>query len=334
MFGKSMVKKAVVCLMLAGWAATADAQYIPAYQPDSFAVKAADVVYWHKGNLLKHLEASLTVGTTGIGIDLAVPLSQYVQVRAGFDYMPPISMKYRHKVLGGGKEPTAYDEKGGRKETAFDEISNYWYDKTGYELEDHVDLKAKLTMYNAKLLVDVYPFKFNKKWHFTAGLYLGPSQFAEANQASGSEKMLNAILEYNKVYRAGSDVELEDLGLLSIQMGTYSHNFQKGDKKYLMNAAYEMEPTSDGKVNISCTSNSIKPYLGFGYGGLLFPSRNDWKITVEAGALIWGGTPSQTTHDGTDLSKDVQAYPHTITKIVKALKVYPVLSVRIAKTLF
>jgi hypothetical protein len=136
------------------------------------------------------------------------------------------------------------------------------------------------------------------------------------------------------VYRAGSDVELEDLGLLSIQMGTYSHNFQKGDKKYLMNAAYEMEPTSDGKVNISCTSNSIKPYLGFGYGGLLFPSRNDWKITVEAGALIWGGTPSQTTHDGTDLSKDVQAYPHTITKIVKALKVYPVLSVRIAKTLF
>ena len=40
MFGKSMVKKAVVCLMLAGWAATADAQYIPAYQPDSFAVKA------------------------------------------------------------------------------------------------------------------------------------------------------------------------------------------------------------------------------------------------------------------------------------------------------
>jgi hypothetical protein len=146
--------------------------------------------------------------------------------------------------------------------------------------------------------------------------------------------MLNAILEYNKVYRAGSDVELEDLGLLSIQMGTYSHNFQKGDKKYLMNAAYEMEPTSDGKVNISCTSNSIKPYLGFGYGGLLFPSRNDWKITVEAGALIWGGTPSQTTHDGTDLSKDVQAYPHTITKIVKALKVYPVLSVRIAKTLF
>ena len=40
------------------------------------------------------------------------------------------------------------------------------------------------------------------------------------------------------------------------------------------------------------------------------------------------------THDGTNLTKDVQDYPHSITKVVKALKVYPVLSVRIAKTLF
>ena len=32
--------------------------------------------------------------------------------------------------------------------------------------------------------------------------------------------------------------------------------------------------------------------------------------------------------------EDIKDYPHSITKIVKALKVYPVLSVRIAKTLF
>jgi hypothetical protein len=334
MFGKSLVKKAVVCLMLAGWAATADAQYIPAYRPDSFAVKAADVVYWHKGNLLKHLELSLTVGTTGIGIDVATPLSQYVQLRAGFDYMPRISKKFSHKVLGGGKEPVAYDEKGVRQETAFDMISDYVYGKTGYELENHVDLKGKLTMQNFKLLVDVYPFKYNKQWHFTAGIYWGPSQFAEVSQASGSEKMLNAILDYNEAYRAGADESLKDLGLLSIQMGNYSHNFQQNGKTRLMNAAYEMEPTADGRVEISCTSNSLKPYVGFGYGGLLIPSRNDWKISVEAGAMIWGGTPSLTTHDGTDLTKDVKSYPSKITKIVKALKVYPVLSVRFAKTLF
>lgn len=329
-----MMKKGIVGLFMACLSGAANAQYIPAYQPDSFAVKAADVVYWHKGNLLKHLEMSLTVGTSGVGIDLAVPLSQYVQVRAGYDYMPPFKKTFSHKVLGNGKEPVAYDANGNRQETPFNRISEYYYKQHGYELQDHVDLKAKLTMSNFKLLFDVYPLKYNKQWHFTAGIYWGPSQFAEVSQASSSEKMLNAILDYNEAYRAGADESLKDLGLLSIQMGNYSHNFQQGDKQRLMNAAYEMEPTAEGNVEILCTSNSIKPYLGLGYGGLLSPSRNDWKITVELGAMFWGGTPTLRTHDGTDLTKDIKDYPHSITKIVKALKVYPVLSVRIAKTLF
>jgi len=95
-----------------------------------------------------------------------------------------------------------------------------------------------------------------------------------------------------------------------------------------------MEPTDDGRVEVSLTSSAIKGYLGLGYGGRLIPKRNDWKISAELGAMIWGGTPSQTTHDGTDLSKDVKDYPCKAIKVVKALKVYPVLSVRVAKTLF
>ena len=334
MFAKNMMKKGIVCLFLACLSGAASAQYIPAYQPDSFAVKAADVVYWHKGNLLKHLEMSLTVGTSGIGLDLAVPLSQYVQVRAGYDYMPRIKVKYSHNVLGNGQEPVKYDAQGMRQETPFNKIADYYYHQHGYELEDHVDLKAKLTMNNFKLLFDVYPLKLDKRWHITAGVYIGPSQFAVVNQADGSEQMMKAILTYNQEYRASTDGSMKDMGLLSIQMGNYSHNFQQGDKTRLMNAAYEMEPTAEGNVEINCTSNSIKPYLGFGYGGLLFPSRNDWKITAELGAMFWGGTPAMRTHDGTNLTQDVQDYPHSITKVEKALKVYPVLSVRIAKTLF
>lgn len=312
-----------------------DAQYIPAYKPDSTEHHIADVEYWHKGNLFKHLEVSLTAGTTGIGIDLAAPLSQYVQIRLGYDYMPRIKKKLKFEVYGDGTAPVKRDDKGNRVETAFDKITAYYYEVTGREIPNEVTLAGKTTMSNLKLLVDVYPIKYNKNLHFTAGLYWGPKEFGRLEQTSDSKQALTDIAAYNKAYReAGHDDRIADYGLLSIGMGNYSHNFQQGPAKRLLNANYQMEPTDDGRVEVSLTSSAIKGYLGLGYGGRLIPKRNDWKISAELGAMIWGGTPSQTTHDGTDLSKDVKDYPCKAIKVVKALKVYPVLSVRVAKTLF
>jgi hypothetical protein len=53
--------------------------------------------------------------------------------------------------------------------------------------------------------------------------------------------------------------------------------------------------------------------------------------------MVWGGTPTQRMHDGTNLSKDVTNIPGALgdyVGVIKALKVYPVLSVRFAKTIF
>ena len=316
-------------------AGVAKAQYIPAWEPDSMRLTIADVEYWHPKNRFKHLEASLTVGTTGIGIDIATPISQYVQIRAGYDYMPRFHRKYRFDVQGDGQAPSKYDDSGNRQETQFSKIANYMYKNYGSDLADYVDLKGKLTMSNFKLLVDVYPFQYDKAWHITAGIYWGPREFARMDNVPEAETTLKIIQQYNEIYRSASDGdEVKSYGLLSIGMGNYSHNFKQGNKECLMNGAYQMEPSDECTVEISGTSNAIKPYIGLGYGGRLLPKRNDWKITGELGVLIWGGTPSQITHDNTNLSKDVKDYPHKITGIIKALKVYPVLSVRIAKTIF
>lgn len=325
----------LICLLMVCATGMARAQYIPAYKPDSLENSVADVIYWHKNNLFKHLEISLTVGTIGVGLDIAAPINEYFQVRLGYDYMPRFKKNYDFNVNGDGKAPVQYDANKNRVETPFDKIANYFYKKEGRNLENHVTLVGKTTMNNFKFLVDVYPFKYDKNFYFTAGVYWGPSEFARMYQSDGSEQMMKDIVAYNKMYReAGANDKIKGYGLLSIDMGTYSHNFQQGDKQRLLNANYQMEPTDEGNVEISSTSNSVKPYLGLGYGGRLFPKRNDWKVTVECGAMIWGGTPSQTTHDGTNLSKDVKEYPHSIVKIVKALKVFPVLSVRFAKTLY
>jgi len=90
-------------------------------------------------------------------------------------------------------------------------------------------------------------------------------------------------------------------------------------------------------VSISVKSKAIKPYVGVGYTGRLTSSRDDWKVSAELGVMIWGGTPSQRMDDGMNLSKDVMNIPGTMgscVRLIEALKVYPVLSVRFAKTLF
>ena len=46
----------------------------------------------------KHLDVAVTAGTTGIGAELAMPLSETVQVRAGFSVMPSIKVPMHFKV--------------------------------------------------------------------------------------------------------------------------------------------------------------------------------------------------------------------------------------------
>ena len=71
---------------------------------------------------------------------------------------------------------------------------------SGYEVEDHVDMLGKPTMNNFKLLLDIFPFKNNKHWHFTAGFYWGPSQFAKADNTTEAMTSLLAVGIYNRMY--------------------------------------------------------------------------------------------------------------------------------------
>jgi len=262
---------------------TARAQYIPAFRPLNPVDRNSHGIYWHKGNLFRHLEVSLTAGTTGFGLDVATPLSQYVQVRAGYDYMPRLKKRIHASVTGGDKQAVTQA------------VGNGW--------AEMVDLDAKLTLNNAKLLVDVYPLKYNKNWHVTAGIYYGPAEFSQVDEAL----IAKGVLQKMKKYGVGLDM------------------------------GYPLSLGEDATVHVQTYVNSFKPFIGFGYGGRLIPDRADWKVTVECGAMFWGGTPQQIAFDGTDLSRVSQRIPNgmgTWVRLNKLLKVYPVLSVRFAKTLF
>ena len=298
--------------------------------------------------LLKHLDLSVNLGTTGIGFDLSAPIGDYVKVRAGFDYVPHFNYNMNFQVrVGDVNDEDYYND--ALQQAKFDRLAKMLEQFTGYKVDNHVDVTGEPTFYNFKLLVDVFPFKQNKHWHFTAGFYSGPSKIAKAQNTIEEMPSLMAVAIYNHLYdkiSAGEDIifsvgdydipifndpELEDKILEFGRMGIYV-----GDKK-ADGTPYIMEPDENNLARTIIKVNSFKPYLGFGYGGRLLKNDDRYNISFDCGMLMWGGTPKILTHDGTNLAKEVENIQYKVgdyVDIIKTFKVYPILQVRLTYRLF
>lgn len=314
--------------------------------------------YWKEHNIFQHLDISLTAGTTGIGIDVASPVGKYVQLRAGYEFMPRFTKRMKFDLTINGEPAIVYDEQGYKQETTFTQMNDFLYEFTGYDVEDHVDMIGKPTINNFKFLVDVFPFRQDKHWHFTAGFYWGPSRFAYAENSIEFMRTLNAVGIYNQMYNKAVNGEplikyegvslevpeelnkkIQKMGRLGFAVGYFKHDIVDGAGNVIHKAGerYIVEPDARGMVTVTAKSNSFKPYLGFGYGGRLAKNRDDWHVSFDCGAMFWGGTPDLYMHDGINLIEDVERVSGqvgTYVDLFKAFKVFPVLSFRITKRIF
>ena len=48
--------------------------------------------YWKEHDIFQHLDLSVTLGTTGIGIDVASPVTEWAQLRLGYEFMPVLTV--------------------------------------------------------------------------------------------------------------------------------------------------------------------------------------------------------------------------------------------------
>ena len=304
-----------------------------------------------KNNIETHLDLGLTLGTDGIAIDLAAPIGQYVQVRAGFAYMPRFEKKMTFQAQVGDKPEARYDEHGnpilgpdGKPiQTKFDKMAGLMSDLTGYKVDEYIDMIATPTFWNGKVLVDVFPFK-KRNWFFTAGLYLGPARVAKAYNTTEDMPSLMAMSMYNNIYDKvlneepiitynGTGLELPpavcekilSYGRMSVPVGTYKATGEP----------YRMVPNEEGMVKADVIANIVRPYVGFGYRT---PISKDGRtlFSFNAGVLCWGD-PKLVTHDGTDLVHDVvdvKGQVGTYVKIVTAAKVYPILNINFSRRFF
>jgi hypothetical protein len=99
-----------------------------------------------------HVGAGVSLGTDGIGIDVAAPLTDWGAVRAGISFMPAI--KYT------------------KKDVEIDDPAVY----------PKVDIDGKLNIFDFKILADFYPFQ-TSSFHVTAGAFIGSSTAVKAENA-------------------------------------------------------------------------------------------------------------------------------------------------------
>lgn len=148
-------------------------------------------------NIFNHLGAGFEVGTTGIGFEVAAPITDYVQVRTGMAIMP--SFKVKDIDVNVNIDDRQWND--------LQMITGYQGDKPR-----DVRLDAKVTKADFKLLFDIFPFK-KSSFHLTGGFYAGKSQLLEV-YTTNNEEVMQAITEYNE-----SDIRMYDV--LGVQVGDY-----------------------------------------------------------------------------------------------------------------
>ena len=329
------MKRSLILLVIALMVIPAKAQYYPSQSIEK-PVRPMDP-YWHTGNLFQHLDVALSLGTSGIGIEVASPICKYAQVRVGYELMPHFKKHKGHDVLVGGQTSHQYDDKGYRKETNYDKARDLMWREDGLDMYDHVNFTGRFTMQNFKFLVDVFPLADNKKLHLTVGFYWGPSEIADFKNDSGYDGTVACITAYNTKYaNASPDDVIKEYGPAGVNGGVFKNDIKDASGKVIHKAGsnYLLTGGNKGTINVAVKTNSIKPYLGVGYASIFTKKRPDIKWAVTGGVMFWGGTPSMYTPDGINMTKDLNNEGWSSVSLISKLQVYPTIGFRVIKNIF
>ncbi|MDE6291719.1 MAG: hypothetical protein K2M16_09310 [Muribaculaceae bacterium] len=291
----------------------------------------------NRHGILNRLEIAANIGTTGLGLEVASPITKWTKLRAGFDWMPPFTIPMTFSM-------DSYVD--GKVNDKFETIQDMMYSMSGMRVDKEIMMESKPHMATFRLLVDVYPFK-DRHWHLTAGFFVGSDYIGKSINKMTEMPSLLALNMYDRLYQiyASDDymdyvvdtpiigdiyldpavgMELHDKFLELGRLGVHVGDHKDG-------TPYMMMPDKEGTVSAKAKINRFRPYLGFGYGGAM-SADGKWQASVDAGVQFWGGAPKVTTHDGTVLNDltDLRGKVGNYMNLMKAIPVYPTIDFRIS----
>ena len=112
-----------------------------------------------------HIDVAGTIGTSGLGFDIAFPMSEWAQLRIGGAWMPYLHFDPSFGIEVAENLPK--DIQGNR----FNKIADEMQSILGTRPELSVKMEGDASMSNFKCLVDIFPIKKNRNFHVTVGFY-------------------------------------------------------------------------------------------------------------------------------------------------------------------
>lgn len=289
-------------------------------------------------NVFNTIEIGANIGTTGLGLELASPMTDWTKLRVGVDWMPTFTIPMNFGI-------DSYVN--GQVNDKFGKIQDIMYGMTGMIIDKEIQMESKPTVTTMRVLVDIYPFKNNRHWHLTAGFFYGGNSVGKSLNKMDEMPTLLALNMYNRMYQSitAEDfiyniidnpifndiyldpeiaIELQEQFLSLGRLGVHVGDFKDG-------TPYMMMPDKDGTVSAKAKVNRFRPYVGFGYGGAL-TSDGKWQVSFDAGVQFWGGVPKVTTHDGTVLNDldNLRGKVGDYMDLMKLIPVFPTIDFRIS----
>lgn len=281
-----------------------------------------------------HLDISLTGGSTGVGVDVATPLSSWLTVRAGASTTPRINLPATYRLQVGDKpEKQTYDKNGNPVQTRFQKMADLMHQITGSTIDQDIRMNREPVFDNIKLLFDIHPLR-NKSWHATVGFYYGSRNIFHCENDIRECTSLTGVSMYNNLHRmaindepisiGNDDVYLNSTivkhfkayGKMGVSMGNYVNDIldENGNVIHEKGSVFLLEPDADNLLIADGRVNRFRPYVGIGYNGRIAKGNDHWRISVECGVMSLGGHPSViTTRKEQTTTYDPKTYTYTTT---------------------
>ena len=244
--------------------------------------------------LFNHLGAGLSLGTDGIGIELATPVTPYLGLRVGTSFFPKICV----------------NDNSGMVNIKVDDIE---YTRQGKDGEGHVTGKFKKV--EGKTLLDIYPFGNKFSFHVTTGLFFGSSNMITASFIEDPNAPVGGGIA-KKINGEQWNVRANN-GVIDLRLTT------NGVKPYVGIGFGRMVPKPDKRVGVSCD-------IGVQFHGTPKLEGYASATTVSGTHHKW----VELDADDFDFGKDFRDDIENALDIMHQVKVWPVLNIRITGRIF